>query len=55
MRLMIGVSVFLLARNMSTSVKFIDEHYGDVDIDVMRKELTRDRRKADHALRVITD
>ena len=55
MRLMAGVSVFLLARNMGTSVKYIEEHYGHVDIDVMRKELTRERRKADHAMRVITD
>jgi integrase len=55
MRLMAGVSVFLLARNMGTSVKYIEEHYGHVDIDVMRRELTRDRRKADHAMRVITE
>jgi integrase len=55
MRLMAGVSVFLLARNMGTSVKYIEEHYGHVDIDVMRKELTRERRKVDHAMRAIME
>jgi integrase len=56
MRLMAGVDVFLLARNMGTSVKYIEEHYGHVDIDKMRHELTRDRRgKADDPLRVFRD
>jgi hypothetical protein len=32
MRLMAGVDVFLLARNMGTSVKYIEEHYGHVDM-----------------------
>ncbi len=50
----VGAEV-LLARNMRTSVKYIEEHYGHVDIDVMRKELTRERRKADHAMRVIME
>jgi integrase len=56
MRLMAGVDVFLLARNMGTSVKYIEEHYGHVDIDKMRHELTRDRRaKVDLAMRVVTE
>jgi hypothetical protein len=35
------VNVFLLARNMGTSVKFIEEHYAHVDIDKMKDQLTR--------------
>jgi hypothetical protein len=49
-----GVDVFLLARNMGTSVKYIEEHYGHVDIDLMRERLTRERR-AGGAMSVLTD
>lgn len=43
-RLINGVDVFLLARNMGTSVKHIEEHYGHVKLDLMSDELTKRSR-----------
>ena len=54
-RLMAGVDVFLLAPNMGTSVKYIEDHYRHVDIDRMRHQLTRDRRMNDRAIDVLID
>jgi integrase len=54
-RLMKGVDVFLLARNMGTSVKYIEDHYGHVDIDLMRDKLTKGRRRHDPALTILTE
>lgn len=33
--------MYLLSRNMGTSVEYIQEHYAHVEIDQMRDELTR--------------
>jgi integrase len=33
--------VFTLAKNMGTSVKFIEDHYGQIKIELMREQLTK--------------
>jgi site-specific recombinase XerD len=38
-RLLNGLSVFVLAKNLGTSVKFIEEHYGHVETAQMRDEI----------------
>jgi hypothetical protein len=42
-------------RNIARSVKYIEEHYGHVDISAMRRELTSDRQKVDRAISVIME
>ncbi len=41
-RLYSGVDVFTLSKNLGCSVKFIEEHYGHVNVEKMSKELTQD-------------
>ena len=42
-RLNAGISVFDLSKIMGCSVKYIEEHYGQIDIDTMKAYLTKDR------------
>lgn len=39
-----GLDVFTLAKNMGTSVKFIEDHYGHVETAQKRKELTSKKK-----------
>ena len=41
-RLYAGVDPYVLARNMGTSITFLENHYGQVQTRKLRDELTKD-------------
>jgi integrase len=43
-RVMAGVDVFLLSKMMGCSVKYIEQHYGQPELDKMTEQLTRDAK-----------
>ena len=43
-RLMAGVDVFLLYKMMGCSVKYIEQHYGQPELDKMAEYLTKDAK-----------
>lgn len=53
-RLLVNTNVFMLAKNVGTSVKIIERHYEHIKSDAMKYELTK-KAKDDEAIKVLID